>query len=249
MSHYKNIILNKLLDKYEKSKSLYAKSNRRVIVKINELKEYNIEDYETKRIFHDVVQELKEEQLIDYVWQRYEKGNILQEIWLNKENVKKAYEIVNRIDVKKINEVLQSLLKEYQFNQDWIERYRKDMLKNLVEKHKMSSLFPFQFAKDILKVLKEIDCGFKQEILKRVLSMKCFGNSKYFEQNIEPIIVRIIKVYLLDKENYVGYHNDDILLEVGISRYPEIFEFCGDLEYFIKNEKIECKKETMRKLC
>lgn len=56
------------------------------------------------------------------------------------------------------------------------------------------------------------------------------------------------KKYLLEDEDQEKYNNDDILLEVGISRYPEILEFCGDLEYFIKNEKIEYKKETIRKL-
>ena len=70
---YKNLILNKLLDKYENSKSLYTNSNRRIIIKMQELKEYNIEDYEIKKIFHDVVYELENEQLIQYSWKQYEK--------------------------------------------------------------------------------------------------------------------------------------------------------------------------------
>lgn len=70
--YYKNIILNKLLDKYEKSKSSYTESNRRIILKMKEIKEYDIENYETKKIFHDIVFELKT-QLIDYSWKPYEK--------------------------------------------------------------------------------------------------------------------------------------------------------------------------------
>ena len=31
----------------------------------------------------------------------------------------------------------------------------------------------------------------------------------------------------------------------GITKYPEIIEFCGDLEFYIKNEIIEYKKETL----
>ena len=87
------------------------------------------------------------------------------------------------------------------------------------EKHKTNNLFPVQFAQDILLVLKQIDN--KEENLKRVLSIKCFGDSKYFERNIEHILIRIIKTYLLEKAE--EYSNDDILLEVGISKYPEIF--------------------------
>lgn len=170
-------------------------------------------------------------------------GNILQEIWLNKDNVDKAYKLVNRKDIKEMCNILLNYLEKYQFNQKWIEQYRKDMICYLKEKHKINTLFPFQFAKDILNVLKEIDNG--EDSLKRVLSMKCFGYSKYFEKNIEHFIIRIIKIYLLDIENQEEYNNDDVLMEVGISKYPEILEFCGDLEYFINGEKVEYKRQTV----
>ena len=70
---YKNLLLNKLLDKYEKSKSSYADSNRRIILKMQELKEYDIENYEIKKLFHDIVYELENEQLIKYSWKQFEK--------------------------------------------------------------------------------------------------------------------------------------------------------------------------------
>ena len=171
-------------------------------------------------------------------------GNILKEIWLNKQNVDKAYVIANRVDIKQKNNTLLKYLEQYQFNQNWIENYRKDMISYISEKHKTNSLFPYEYAKDILKVLKEIDN--KKEVLKRVLSINCFGDSKYFEKNIEHIIVRIIKTYLL--ENVEEFTDEDVLIEVGISKYPEVLEFCGDLDVFIKDEKIEYKKETIRKL-
>lgn len=107
-------------------------------------------------------------------------GNILQEIWLNKDNIDKTYATINRMDIKKSNNILLSYLKNYEFEQYWIEQYRKDMIDYINEKHKTSNLFPFEFAEDILNVLKEIDN--EKEKLKRVLSMKCFGNSKYFEK-------------------------------------------------------------------
>ena len=71
--NYKNMILNKLLDKYEKSKSSYTESNRRIILKMKDMYEYDIENYEAKKIFHDVVYELKNEEIIDYSWKLYEK--------------------------------------------------------------------------------------------------------------------------------------------------------------------------------
>ena len=171
-------------------------------------------------------------------------GNILKEIWLEKENVSKAYQIVGKKDIKDLNNNMLKTLRQYSFRQEWIENFKNDMICYVEEKHKTNNLLPYQYANDILKVLKEIDS--EKEILKRVLSINCFGDSKYFEKNIEHIIVRIIKTYLL--ENAEEYTDEDVLLEVGISKYPEILEFCGDMQCYIKDEKIEYKKETMRKL-
>ena len=139
-------------------------------------------------------------------------GNILDKIWLNKENVENAYLEVGRIGILKTNNELTELLENITFEQSWLETYRNDMIKYLEIKHKPSNLFPAKFAKDILKVLQAIDKS--KEILKRVLSIKCFGDSKYFEKNIEHIIVRIIKAYLLKGYNQEEYTNDDILLQV-----------------------------------
>lgn len=139
-------------------------------------------------------------------------GNILKEIWLNKENIDKVYSEMDRKDIKEVNAFLMQLLENAKFKQIWIENYRKDMIDYLKIKHKPNSLFSFEFAKDILKVLDEIDNG--QENLKRVLSIRCFGDSKYFEKSIEHVIIRIIKKYLLDINSQDEYSNDDILLEV-----------------------------------
>ena len=55
-------------------------------------------------------------------------GNILKEIWLKKENVFKAYKIVGREDIKNLNNKILKSLEQYSFKQDWIEKYRNDMI-------------------------------------------------------------------------------------------------------------------------
>ena len=119
---------------------------------------------------------------------------------------------IDRKDIKEINAFLIQLLENARFKQIWIENYKKEMINYMKIKHKPNSLFSFEFAKDILNVLAEIDKG--QENLKRVLSIRCFGDSKYFEKNIEHVIIRIIKKYLLDINTHDEYSDDDILLEV-----------------------------------
>ena len=119
-------------------------------------------------------------------------GNILKEIWLEKENVSKAYQIVGKKDIKDLNNNMLKTLRQYSFRQEWIEKFKNDMICYVEEKHKTNNLLPYKFASDILKVLKKIDS--EREILKRVLSINCFGDSKYFERNIEHIIVRGFRI-------------------------------------------------------
>ena len=139
-------------------------------------------------------------------------GNILESIWINKENIDRIYLEAGRRNIKETNSIIRDVLDKNKFTQEWIEAYRKDMIDYLEIKHKPNNLFPLELAEDIIKVLKTIDGG--QENLKRVLSIKCFGDSKYFERNIEHILIRIIKKYLLENELQEEYDNDDILLEV-----------------------------------
>ena len=91
-----------------------------------------------------------------------------------------AYEKANRTNVKENIELLLKILEEAEFNQEWINEYKQDMINYLKEKHKTNNLFPVQFAQDILLVLKQIDN--KEENLKRVLSIKCFGDSNILRE-------------------------------------------------------------------
>ncbi len=66
------MILNALLDKYEASKSLVEKCNRRILLKVEAMEEYDIEDFEAKTLFHDVIFDLEKEGLVLYAWKKHE---------------------------------------------------------------------------------------------------------------------------------------------------------------------------------
>lgn len=74
--NFEKIILDILLDKYEQSKSLYQDSNRRIILKMSDFKQYNIENYEQKKLIHDAIFELNKEGLIEYSWVKFEKRKL-----------------------------------------------------------------------------------------------------------------------------------------------------------------------------
>lgn len=238
----KEIILNKLLDQYEKSKSFQGDSNRRILLKMRDIKQYNIEDYEEKEQFHDIIKELKQKNIIeDFTWEKFEKGNILKELWLNKQNVEKAYEEIGRSNKKKEAEVIIAQLSSYEFSKEWIKEYQKEMIKECKEKKKAPSMIPYEYAKDILIALSNLKP--EQEILKRVFSIKCYGDSKYFENHIENYLIRIVKKYML-KEYEEMLTSEEILLQVGIVKAPEIIEFCGNIEFTIGGEKLRYSNNT-----
>lgn len=250
MMKAKEIILNKLLDKYEKSKSYVKNTNRKIIIKLENIKEYNIEDYETKTIWHDTIKGLKKEKLIDFCWVKFNENNILDKIWLNKEKVDDAYEKIGRINPKRSYILVQSQLEKMDFKQKWIKNFSEDIQKYMQENKKESSLLPVQKSEEIIKALMEFDNmqGHQEppQILKRVFSIRCFGDSKYFERNIEKDVVKILKKYYLSEEAKISKLNDDeVLTQAGIVKYPEIIEFSGEINCTISGKKVCFCSETL----
>lgn len=241
--NYKNIILNKLLDKYENSESYLRNTNRRILVKAKEIKEYNIENYEQKILFHEILKELKQKGIVDYNYLKYEEGNILDKIWLEKENVKNAYIEIQRENPKDNYMVILKKLESEDFKQEWLKRFCEDIKKYMIENKKENKLLPFTKFENILKALEEIDkiqtINRVNSVLKRVFSIKCYNDSKYFEKYIEKNIITIVKKFYFEKAGNIELSNDDILKEIGIVKYPEIIEFCGNMKCIVKGKHIE----------
>jgi len=240
---YKKVILNKLLDKYENSKSYLKNTNRRIMVKAEEIKEYNTENYEQKMIFHEILKELKLKKIVDYNYLKYEEGNILDKIWLEKENIKNAYIEIQRENPKNNYITILKRLERESFNQKWLKRFCEDTKKYMIENQKENNLLSFTKFENILNALEEIDkmqsINNVNSILKRVFSIKCYNDSKYFEKYIERNIIAIAKKFYFEKDENIELNNDDILKEIGIVKYPEIIEFCGNMKCTVKGKIIE----------
>lgn len=155
--NYRELILNKLLDKYEKSKSYLEDTNRRIILKLDNLKEYNIQNYEEKVLFHEVVKDLKNKGLVDFCWVKFEKENIMEQIWLIKENVEKAYAEIKRTNPKQSYIEIFEDLNKSNFKQVWLESFKKDMLQYMEKYEKENTLLPKAKYKEIIRALQEID--------------------------------------------------------------------------------------------
>lgn len=239
MIDYKKIILNILLNKYEKSKSYLQEVNRKIAIKCLDLKEYNIYNVDEKTIFHDTLKELKNKNIVDFSWLKYEENNILASVWLIKENVTLAYKEIGRSVIKSQAEESLELLKKYKntFKNEWINRYINEMISYIEITKKNNSFFNYEYKTDIIKALLLIDKG--EEYLKRVFSIKCYNDSKYFEKNIEKHILKILKKYLETECESIEIEDEQLLIQVGIVKSPEEFEFCGEIKAKVNNKTVD----------
>ena len=229
--NYKQIILNALLDKYEKSKSYLNDVNRRIIIKADKIKQYNVENYDDKLVFHNIVKELKRKNLIDFSWHKFEENNLLNEIWLIKENVDETYCEIGRNNPKQAYQEILVHLEKAKFNMQWIIQFCEETKEYMLKNQKENALLPKDKAKEVLVALQEINNmqSSKNEgnILKRTFSMKCYHDSKFFEKNIESILIRIIRKY------YINADNENIL-EVYIETKPKLHK-CPSCHYYTKH--------------
>jgi hypothetical protein len=236
MSH-KQLLLNKLLDKFEKSRAYLDESSarRRVMIQLStEFTEYDIEKSETRSLVNSIVHDLGEQGIVDYEWLKHEEGNILSRVWLRLDNLARAYQEAGRIPKKeKADAVLSMILDHSQFvTLSWLNEFLS-VTQAAIEARKSAAPFlpdDVKRAKAVLTALQGINDQGGEECLERVFSLKCFGSSKYFENNVRGKVVSILRKYLVDDDIDLEPPSDDeVLSQVGIVRSPEQIEFSGNM--------------------
>lgn len=104
------VILNRLLDKFENSKHLSEPntSRRRVMLRIDkrELPEYQYEDAAVRDAYNAAARELERQALVRLEWAR--KQSVLSCIVLDLERVEQCYECADRVHPRKKQKRLQT---------------------------------------------------------------------------------------------------------------------------------------------
>jgi hypothetical protein len=235
---YKKLLLNRLLDKFERSKSyLDAGVSRRVMLKLGsaDYPEYDIENSTIREIVNAGVMELNKKGILGYEWLKYEQGNIIHRVWLKPERVEDAYQEAGRMAKRKKAEAVLDLVGKSgkKITTPWIKKFLKDAEAGIAEKKSTAPFLPDdpEAAGAILTALEGIDGINNEEFLERVFSLKCFGDSKYFERNVKKKIVRLIKKYLIEEDHDPGLlSEEEVLAQVGIVKAPELIEFAGPVQ-------------------
>ena len=241
-------IINSLLDLYEKSKHLFeiGSSNRRVMLKTNQLKGYEYENAGIRDDWNKAAQELEYEELISIEW--YKNRPVICAVILNLDNVYKCYEKVQRVHPKEKAEEIIAISEELlsDISIQWILDWEKDVILNAENRLKIP-----QFCKDDSHLFRNIAIAFRyydslngKAITMRTFSSKCFHDTKYFERNIRDIFLRVAKSYNKDFADLCD--QDDIgrkdqLAFLGIYERPELYELSGDIKVIFNDGVLDIK--------
>ncbi|MCI1513593.1 MAG: hypothetical protein LKH44_08125, partial [Eubacterium sp.] len=230
---YQAEILNILLDKYESSKAFRTgETTRRIMVHLSKVKQFKkaYENVDSKELFHDALRNLKERGLLDFSWEKYEEGNLVDEIWLNPDpsRLRESCRIAGRVP---LSDFLSGLLTDIdalldRFTGSSVPSDSLDLLQflhgqkeNIKEKMRVPRYFFSDDRKknqDLLRFLQEMLENDGEE-MERVVSTRLYGDSKYYERELKSKVLSILRS--IAKENGEEETDDaDLLLQRGISR-------------------------------
>jgi hypothetical protein len=234
-------ILSLLLDRYERSAAFKTgmPPERRIRLRlydsgISDYKPYNIENTEARREINRDVRRLEEQRLVNIRWMKGEVDHFIAQVSLNAdsaETITAAYTYLGRTPKNVISDAISretaSLLDRV--SAPWIRAYLEDCLDSLSGGRKSGGKLPAAAAEreNLFRALAFIDGqADKAEVLERVFSTRCFGNSKTFEVSVKKRLLEIIRRYSESEEDS---GDEELLAFAGIVRYPERFEFRGGL--------------------
>lgn len=230
-------ILNALLDKYERSSFFRDEKQptRRIMLDFynggkSDFTYYDIEQSERRISVNRAVMDLSEKKLLSFSWMKGEREHIVGRVWLNIDNLPLAYQSAGR---KPKSDTIDKICLEIanagsQVKSSWACGFLRDMYDAISCKRSLVSAIPAddRERKLLLYAISAIDRLDGAEYMERVFSLRTFGDSKMFEQSIKSRILSILRKYL---DNDDDATDDDILKQIGIVKYPEQFEFCGNI--------------------
>jgi hypothetical protein len=270
-------IIEKLIAKYEKSSHYLnaGASSRRIMLRLGadskDFNYYNIEDYEQKQAIHQAVMSLTEKSLIDFAWERFNQGNVLKNVWLNLENINAAYKLIGQVPkqeiVSRLSEDLTSLLIEFDVRfaasdgsksdltpelaeiRSWLIPALHEQLDTMQKNAKIPALLgsDADIARDLISIFRLLFEDSFKPMQMRVFSLRCFNDSKYFEQKMKSRITTFLRRYHPQLNTLNENHalaDDDVLELIGIRKNPEILEFRGPVKLHLNGSVIDFSPMT-----
>lgn len=232
----RDVILARLLDKYEASKHLTqpGTSSRRVMLRTEkkELPEYQYETASIRDRYNAAARALEQERLVSLEW--VQGRPVLSAVILNLEFVARSYDAIGRIHPRERAEAVCNLLKKglAQVSTPWIVRWGRRVCETARETLRVPAYCREDtvFLSELLSVFIRYDALHGEPTTMRAFSTICFQNSKRFECDFRDEFLRIARHYdetLLElcAQEEVGVR--DQLAFLGIYARPELYELSG----------------------
>ena len=236
MTNYKEIILNLLLDKYERSKSFTGdnKVEQRFSVKIAALfPKYGDEaEYDLFNALNEAVIALSE---MDFVSFQCKKNGVIENVSLKFTRLYDAYAYLTRTPKAETNRNLIGLLEQYDGKNDLLTRFCT-VQKERIAKNKKAEYFDGDIA-EYEKLLKAVSMIFDvaEETFIRDFSIRVFGDSKSFEA-IKGKVKRLLF-------QYGDFPDEETVLEdLNIVKNPGHIYMKGSAQIQISGQTIDLSK-------
>ena len=249
-SEYETEILSRLIEKYERSAGFReGSSTRRILLVMDKEPKLckTLEDPDNNRCFAASLRDLEDKGLVGFQWVRYEKNNLVDRIWLITEPqaLEKTYQMLGRRPQIKILDELQAMISETIDHLQGREAagisgiidFLVDCREVLTNKKRIPAPFldDIQSDRDLLKFVEGLDSVSDDggEIMERIMSSRLYGDSKYYEKNVKSkalaLLRSVYKSSMGSTSEQDGVSCDELMQQYGITRWPEILQFTGNI--------------------
>ena len=236
MMKYEKKILDRLLDKYERSKSFTGKNKVEQSFSIKLVKLFPMygdeAEYELFSILNEAVEKLEKH---GFVSVKKKKNGIIDTVALDTRYLDEVYRYVSRIPKTEINEQISGLMDLYSQKNELLKRFCETQ-KVRLSQNKKAEYFDGDIS-EYEKLLKAVSMIFdvKEETFIRDFSIRVFGDSKFFE-SIKGKVQRLLF-------QYGDFPNEETILEdLNIIKNPGHVFIKGNAEVVINGEKIDLSR-------
>lgn len=265
MKQYDRIIVDRLLDSYERSRLYKGENKVSVNISLNMTKrgfpEYFDENSDAYLEIHAACEMLERDGISNIVWKDGHKGHILEKVVLNSENIKRAYEYVSRSDKKDIcKREAEDVLR---FSEGCMRPVTRDfslfLISRLSDGRSVREYGDIYSRGDLSRLVRTIRAveEFSGETYLREFSVALLGDSKAVE-DMKGTIAKVFRRFGGAKFSDEGF--EEILAEYGIYSTPNyvyfkgcgVFRFgkaAGTVDLGCMNQGVGISGEDMEDLC
>ncbi len=231
------LLLSRLLDKYEKSKHLMqpGTSSRRVMLRVEkkELPEYQYENAQIRDEWNAVVKALEAQGLISVQW--VSGRPVFSSVALNLEHLSECYRITGRKHPKELAQSVTDLVTSQlsQVTTDWIIAWRDYICQQARTAYRVPP-----YCREDLSLLHKLLTAFVtydalqgEAITMRAFSSRCYQNTKIFEREVRDTFLRTALQYsagLAEACQQENLGEREQLAYLGIYARPELYECSGN---------------------